>query len=76
VVALDPGVRTFQTFFSEFLAGHIGYDDFGRIARLCFYLDDLISRTSKAKTKAKSRLRNRPSQDEKKDKVLDQRNPL
>jgi putative transposase len=52
VVAIDPGVRTFQTFYSEFVAGQIGYDDFGRIQRLCFYLDDLISRTTKAKSRA------------------------
>jgi putative transposase len=52
VVALDPGVRTFQTFYSEHLAGQIGYDDFGRIQRLCHHLDKLISRTSKATGKA------------------------
>ncbi|MEN8220823.1 MAG: transposase [Pseudomonadota bacterium] len=57
VVALDPGVRTFQTFYSEFMAGHIGYDDFGRIQRLCHHLDNLISRTSKAKSKAKIRMK-------------------
>jgi len=57
VVALDPGVRTFQSFFSENLAGHIGYDDFGRIQRLCFYLDDLISRTTKATGKAKREMK-------------------
>ena len=57
VVALDPGVRTFQSFYSENLAGHIGYDDFGRIQRLCFYLDDLISRTTKATGKAKREMK-------------------
>jgi putative transposase len=57
VVALDPGVRTFQTFYSENLAGHIGYDDFGRIQRLCYYLDDLISRTSKANSQTKREMK-------------------
>lgn len=57
VVALDPGVRTFQSFYSENLAGHIGYDDFGRIQRLCFYLDDLISRTTKITGKAKREMK-------------------
>jgi len=57
VVALDPGIRVFQTFFAENSAGHIGYNDFGRIQRLCFHLDDLISRTSHATGKAKREMK-------------------
>ena len=43
VVALDSGVRTFLTFFSETDCGKIGHHAFGRIQRLCHHLDDLGS---------------------------------
>lgn len=55
IVAIDPGIRTFATFFSENSFGQIGYHDFGRIVRLCHHLDNLISRISKsAGTKKRS----------------------
>ncbi|MEQ9551201.1 MAG: helix-turn-helix domain-containing protein [Coleofasciculus sp. G3-WIS-01] len=57
VVALDPGVRSILTLFTEDSFGWIGTGDIGRIQRLCYYLDDLISRLALAKAKQRRRLR-------------------
>ncbi len=57
VVALDPGVRTFITFFSETSVGKIGIGDFSRIQRLCQHLDNLKSKISKAIAGQKRRMR-------------------
>ena len=48
VVALDPGIRSFLTWYSETDAGYIGRHDFGRIQRLCEHLDRLLARAAKA----------------------------
>jgi putative transposase len=56
-VALDPGVRTFMTFFSESSCGWIGSDANLRIQKLCFKLDRLVSKTAFAKSGQKRRFR-------------------
>lgn len=51
VCSLDPGVRTFQTVYDA-TNGHalqVGPADMGQIKRLCFYLDQLMSKQTKAK---------------------------
>ena len=45
VVSIDPGIRTFATFYSETNCGKLGHGDFSRIQRLCAHLDKLISKT-------------------------------
>ena len=56
VVALDPGVRTFQTLYSP--DGHsaeIGAGDMARITRLCWALDKLQSKWSQKDVRHKQR---------------------
>lgn len=55
VVALDPGIRSFITFYSPNSSGNIGKGDFGRIQRLCTHLDNLISRRDRIFNKQKRR---------------------
>jgi putative transposase len=55
VVAIDPGVRVFSTFYEDESCGFLGQGDFSRIQRLAHHLDDLISRMSKVTRKQKLR---------------------
>ena len=46
IVALDPGVRDFMTFFSEESFGWLGRQCINRIQRLCQHCDNLLSRAT------------------------------
>ncbi len=56
MVAIDPGVRTFASFWSPEMSGKIGAGDFGKIQRLCDHMDDLIGRATKAPCRSKRRM--------------------
>lgn len=75
VVALDPGIRRFVTFFAEDSCGHLGSGDFGRIQRLATHLDDLLSRLDKKRKErnvgAKRRYRMRKAAARLRQKIMD-----
>ncbi len=58
VVALDPGNRTFLTFYSpNHGIGKIGNEDIERLYRLCWRLDKLISTTTKVEARKRNKFR-------------------
>ena len=57
VIALDPGIRTFMTYFARDGFGWLGHMAINRIQRLCSYLDDLLSRAATAKRPTRRTLR-------------------
>lgn len=57
LISLDPGVRSFLTGYDGDKVIEIGGNDMGRIARLCRYLDNLISRSTKVNSKRRQSMR-------------------
>ena len=57
IVALDPGVRDFMTFFSEDSFGWLGKQCINRIQRLCQHCDNLYSRATQEKRPLRRALR-------------------
>jgi putative transposase len=57
IMSLDPGVRSFLTGYDGDKLIEIGSMDIGRITRLCQYLDDLISRSTKFNARVRRSMR-------------------
>ena len=57
IVALDPGVRDFMTFFSEDCFGWLGQQCINRIQRLCQHCDNLYARATREKRPLRRALR-------------------
>ena len=57
IVALDPGVRDFMTFFAEDCFGWLGEQCINRIQRLCQHCDNLYSRATQEKRPLRRALR-------------------
>ena len=57
VVALDPGVRSFLTWYCTDSVGKIGEGAFFRIQRLCERLDDLMSCAAKSPSRRRRNMR-------------------